>query len=295
MDRFFTNTWEILKASQKSFRHGEPIVFSAAIAFFTIFSLPAILIILMFAGSMFFSEQTVRQELVKEVGQLISAEAAEQVASILTNAVETPTGFWGILISIVVVTQSSAITFFIIQKALNAVWHVRIRSGAGIVKLMKNRLTAVAMVGGLGLLFALTLLFDTVIAMFSQELRAVLNEYFSPLIRTLNTAFYLTIVFVFFTSILKLLPDVWVSWKDALAGGVITSLLFLVGKQVINFVLSQMVIAGIYAAAGSLVILLLWVFYSSVILLLGAEVTKAYATNRGREVQPKDIAEKYER
>jgi len=90
-----------------------------------------------------------------------------------------------------------------------------------------------------------------------------------------------------------MLPDAKVTWKDALAGGLITSILFLIGKQVINFILSGMKVVGIYAAAGSLVILLLWVFYSSVILMLGAEVTKAYANNQGRQVEPNHIADRY--
>ncbi|GAB3830356.1 hypothetical protein GCM10028895_46310 [Pontibacter rugosus] len=98
-------------------------------------------------------------------------------------------------------------------------------------------------------------------------------------------------MFVFFTAILKVLPDAKVSWKDALAGGLITSILFLIGKQIINYMLGSIKIAGIYAAAGSLVVLLLWVFYSSVILLLGAEVTKAYSHSQGRKTEAKDIAE----
>lgn len=222
LKHFFTNTWEILKYSRRNFLQGEPIVYSAAIAFFTIFSLPAILIILMFAGSIFFSESTVRSQLVKEVESLVSEQASTQVSSILENAVEAPTGFWGITIGLVIIIQSSTITFFIIQKALNAVWQVRTKPGVGLVQLLKNRLSALAMVANLGLLFALSLLFDTLVAMLGDQLRMLLEEHFSSTIQVVNTVFYLTIVYVFFTAILKILPDVKVPWKDALMGGAIT-------------------------------------------------------------------------
>lgn len=293
MKKFLKNLWEILKESKRGFQRGEPIVFSAAIAFFTIFSLPAILLILMLAGSTFFSAETAREKIVKEVENLISTDAGEQVRTILENAVDVPAGFWGVAIAVLIVIQSASIIFFIIQKALNEVWQVRIKPGTGFFKILKHKLTALLMVAALGLLFAISLLFDTVVAIFSDQLKTVLEEYFTTTVQTVNTVFYLSIVFVFFTTILRVLPDVKVSWKDALVGGAITSVLFLVGKQIINFALSRMIIAGIYAAAGSLVLLLLWVFYSSIILILGAEVTKAYANNRGRKVKPKAIATKY--
>ncbi|MFD2069173.1 YihY/virulence factor BrkB family protein [Pontibacter silvestris] len=295
MKKFFNKTWKILKDSRKNFQRNEPIVYSAAIAFFTIFSLPAILIVLMLIGSAFFAQEQVRVEIVKEVTDLINPKAGEQASTVLENAVNIPAGFWGILIGILVVINSATIIFFIIQKALNAVWQVRVKPNLSFFKILKNRLKALAMVVGLGLLLSISLLLDTVIAVFSDDLRDVFEQYLSPAIRTINTSFYLAVVLIFFTTVHKGLPDAKVAWKDALAGGVITSILFLIGKQIINYILGSVEIVGIYAAAGSLVLLLLWVFYSSVILMLGAEVTKAYANNHDRDVEPTNIALKYKK
>jgi membrane protein len=291
----FKHTWQILKDAKKNFQHGEPIVYSAAIAFFTIFSLPAILIVLTLVGTAFFSEEKVRQEIVQQLESLINPEAGEQINNLLANVLDFPAGFWGIFVAIIVVLKSATIIFFIIQKALNAVWQVRVKPNVKYFRFLKHRLITLGMVAGLGLLLVLSIMLNTVIAVFDDGLRNVFEEHFSPAVRAINTAFYLVVVYSFFTAIHKVLPDARISWKDALAGGAITSILFLIGKQVINLILGSIKIVGIYAAAGSLVIVLLWVFYSSVILILGAEVTKAYANNRGREIEPTEIANRYER
>lgn len=293
MKKFLDSTWHILIDTKNNFKGSQPVVHSAAIAFFTIFSLPAILIVLTLVGSVFFAEEAVRKELVKNVEELISVKAGEQAHSLLENITEIPAGFWSILIGLIVVMQSASVIFFMMQKGLNAIWKVKVKPGVSFFRLLKYRLVALAMVLGLGLLLAISLLLDTLIAIYSQELQYVFEEYFTPAVRTINTVFYLSVILIFFTAVHKVLPDAKVAWRDALAGGVITSVLFLVGKQIINFVLGNVRLIGLYAAAGSLVVLLLWVFYSSIILLLGAEVTKSYALNHGRKVDPSPIAMKY--
>lgn len=292
---FFKTTWSILKDAKTNFQEGEPIVYSAAIAFFTIFSLPAILIVLTLVGSAFFAEEEVRTEIIKRIEELVNPEVGGQVAAVLENVVEIPAGFWGVLIAVAVVAKSATIIFFIMQKALNSVWNIKVKKDVKYLKLLSHRLLTLAMVFGLGVLLAVSLLLDTVLVIYSDELYSLLEEHVSSGVRLIQLAFSLLVVLIFFTAVLKFLPDVRVSWKDAIAGGIITSLLFLIGKQIINFVLASIKIVGIYAAAGSFVIILLWVFYSSIILMLGAEVTKAYANNHGRTVKPSSIADKYEK
>lgn len=268
---------------------------SAAIAFFTIFSLPALLIVISFIGTLFFSGKTVRTEIVKEVEDLINANAAEQVKSVLENLSQLQLGFWEVLLGVVVVLQGASVVFFMIQKALNTVWQVKVKPDVKLWRVIKHRLIALVLVVGLGLLLTLSLMLDTVVSVFSQQLQALFEEHLSPAIRIMNTAFYLVVVLGFFTAVHKVLPDARVSWKDALAGGLISSILFLLGKELINTFLGSVKIVGIYAAAGSLVVVLLWVFYSSLVFVLGAEITKAYANMRGREIEPTSIAMKYER
>ncbi|CAN5910667.1 YihY/virulence factor BrkB family protein [soil metagenome] len=288
-------TWKIIKDTAGSLGRNEPIVYSAAIAFFTIFSLPAILIVLTLVGSAFFSEERVRAEIVGQVESLISPEAAGQVDVVLENVVQIPAGIWGVIIGIAVVVKSATIIFFIMQKALNSVWKVTLKRKVNRFKVMKHRLITLGLVVGLGLLLVVSLLLDTALVMFSNRFHEWFGEALSPVILVANLVVYVGINLVFFTTIHKVLPDAQVEWKDALAVGIITSILFIIGKQVINLILSQIKVSGMYEAAGSLVILLLWVFYSSIILFLGAELTKSYANNHGREIRPTSIAVKYRR
>jgi membrane protein len=293
--RNLQKTWKILKDTGQGLQRDEPVVYSAAIAFFTIFSLPAILIVLTLVGSAFFAEEEVREEIVTQMEGLISPEVGGQIGVVLENVVQLPSGFWGILIGVLVVVKSATIIFFIMQKALNSVWQVRVKPKVNYFKLLKHRLITLALVAGLGLVLALSLMLDTVIFMFGEELYTMFEDFFTPAVRVINRLFYLAMVLFFFISIHKFLPDAKVTWKDAAAGGLITAILFLIGKQIINYILDSIKVVGIYAAAGSFVIVLLWVFYSSIILFLGAVLTKAYANNHGREVKPNAIADKFEK
>lgn len=270
-------------------------MYSAAIAFFTIFSLPAILIFLSFFGSLFFTEAAVQQKLVKHIEELISREAATQVSEVLANLTDIPVSFWGIVIGLAVIIKSATIIFFIVQKALNAVWQVRVKHQVNYLTLLKHRVPTLLVVASLGFLFMTSILLDMVLSIYSEQLQDLFEEYLSPAIRTINTAFNILMMLMFFTAIHKVLPDAQVGWKNALSGGIITSVLFLFGKEVINLILENVKITGIYATAGSLVVLLLWVFYSAVILMLGAEVTKAYADYHKRAIAPSEIAIKYKR
>jgi membrane protein len=292
---FIGKTIDILKDSYKNFQRNEPIVYSAAIAFFTIFSLPAILIVLTLAGSMFFSEEEVRTEIVNQMEDLMSEEVGGQVQDLLENVTQIPFGFWSILIGVVVVIKSATIIFFIMQKALNAVWQIRVKHNVNYLKFLHHRLVTLAIVAGLGFLLLTSLVFDAAIMIFSDQLYDLLEERLTSAIKLIKTAFSVLVVLVFFTTIHKVLPDAKINWRDALAGGIITSILFLIGKEVIDYILSSVKVVGFYAAAGSFVVVLLWVFYSSIILMLGAEVTKAYANNHGRYVKASEIAEKYEK
>ena len=290
---FFQKTWKILQYTYYDLIKNEPIIYSASIAFFTIFSLPAILIVITLLGSAIFAEEDVRREIVEKVESLVHEDAADQVNTVLENVIEVPGGFWPVFVGVVVVIKSATIIFFILQKALNSIWKVRVKKNVRYLNLMKHRLINLAMVVGLGLLLFLSIVLDTVLVIFTEQLNDIFDEMLSPAIYTLSYLFSLVVILIFFTAVLKALPDAKIPWKDALAGGLITAILFLIGKQIINLILSNIKVAGIYAAAGSLVILLLWVFYSSIILFLGAEVTKSYAINHGRKIKPTSIAVNY--
>lgn len=293
--KFLRNTWEIIKETKNNFNEDEPIVYSASIAFFSIFSLPAILIVVTLVGSAFFEEKEVREQIISQVEDAINPEAGEQIAVLLENAVTIPDGLFWIVLGILVIIKSATIIFFIIQKALNSVWNIQVRSKANYFKVFTHRLITLAIVIGLGAVLVLSIFLDILFIVYNDHLQYFFDEYLPPFVYLIRYVFSVLVVLIFFTIIHRKLPDVNISWKDSLVGGIITSVLFLIGKEIISYVLSNIKIVGIYATAGSLVILLLWVFYSSIILFLGAEVTKAYIKNKGGEIKPNSIAVKYKK
>ncbi|WP_157972112.1 YihY/virulence factor BrkB family protein [Pleomorphovibrio marinus] len=285
---------EILKKTYENLKEGEPVVYCAAIAFFTIFSLPAILIIIILIGTIFFSEDEIRNEIITQVEQNVDPEAGEQVAKVMEKAMDLPGQVWWIIVGIAVIIKSATMIFFILQKALNSIWKVEVKSDANFFKVTKQRSITLAIVAGLGLLLVISLLADAIINLFGDHLGFIWEQIPHIFTRIGAILFSLIMVYVFFVAILKALPDVKIPWKDALVGGGITTILFVIGKEVINLILNNLDLDGYYAAAGSLVIILLWVFYSSIILYLGAVLTKSYSQTQGREVPPKSIAFKYE-
>jgi len=289
------DTWEILKTSVKYLQEDEPIIYCAAIAFFTIFSLPAILIVVVLVGILFFDVDTISQQVHEVADEYIGDEAAEQVVVVMENVVESPDSFWYILIGVLVVIKSATMIFFIIQKALNSIWKVEVKKKVNYFKLMKYRSVTLLIVVGLGFLLVLSSLLDTLINIVGHEITNIIPGDSHHTITAINLLFTFLTILVFFITIHKTLPDAIIPWKDALAGGIITSILFLIGKQVINLILATIDVADYYAAAGSLVLILLWIFYSSIILFLGGEITKAYSKHRGHEIEPKPIAVKYEK
>jgi len=291
--KVFQDAWQIIKATGKYLKEDEPIIYCAAIAFFTIFSLPAILIVVTLVGILFFDVETISGEIHNVADEYIGEEAAEQVAVVLSNVIESPGSFWYILIGVVVVIKSATMIFFMIQKALNSIWKVEVKKDVKYLSYMKHRSITLLIVVGLGFLLVLTMLLDTAVSLAGDQLLGIFPGDSHHTLTAVNFLLSFLMVLIFFTSIHKTLPDAKIPWKDALAGGIITSILFLIGKQVINLILSEIEVADYYAAAGSLVVILLWIFYSSIILFLGGEITKAYSVNRGHEIKPKSIAVKY--
>jgi len=290
---FFKNAWKILKSTLKYLKEDEPIIYCAAIAFFTIFSLPAILIVVTLVGIIFFDVETISSEIHEVADEYIGEEAAEQVAVVLENVIESPGSFWYIVIGVLVVIKSATMIFFMIQKALNSIWKVEVKKDVKYLSYLKHRSVTLLIVVGLGFLLVLTMILDTAVSLAGDQITEIFPGDSHHTVTALNFLLSFLMVLAFFTSIHKTLPDAKIPWKDALAGGIITSILFLIGKQLINLILSEIEVADYYAAAGSLVIILLWIFYSSIILFLGGEITKAYSVNRGHEIKPKSIAVKY--
>lgn len=286
MKKFFKDAWGIIKKAPPQFQKGDPVVYSAAIAFFTIFSMPSILMIITYLASLIRQEGAVKNELITQIESLVGQNTAQIVETVIQNASLSDSGIPATLLSLVILLISATAIFNFIQKAMNSIWEVKPKPEKGFIKFLKDRVLSFSMIIALGFLMLVSLVIDTLF----NVLRSFINEHFaafaSYLMSALNLIINFSIVIFVFLLVFKVLPDAKIRWKDSFVGALITGILFTLGKYIIGIILSQSNITNTYAAAGSLAGILVWVFYSSIILMIGAVFTKVYADQVGREIEP---------
>lgn len=282
----------------KGFEHDSPMLYGASIAFYMIFSLPALLIFIVVITGTIFGEQAAEGQLFFYIEDFVGPESAEQIENIIKNAAIDESGYVARVIGIATLTFSATTVFVNIQLALNAIWGVRAKPQKGWLKLILDRLFSFVLVITLGVMLLAIILIDTLLTRFGDLLVRILSKYTAYadytvyLIQIASTISYVAVVTLVFTLIFKLLPDAKIRWRDAAIGSVITTALFVIGKELISIYLGNSNFSSTYGAAGSLVILLIWIYYSAVIFLIGAEFTKAYSLRVGKEIRPKKNAVK---
>jgi membrane protein len=286
MRQVAVSAWKILVETVKGFFEDDSFTYASAIAFSTIFSLPAMLIIALAIGSTFYERNVVQEELVSQIGRLIGPQTAKEVEAILLNAAIDSTGWWAKTVGIITLTVSATTVFMALQTSLNKIWGIKPKPQRGWVKYIVNRLVSLAMVISFGFVLLVSLVIDTVLVVFQKMLTRFMEGMTLYLVTTLNLLVSLGIVTVIFGLLFKVLPDARIKWKHVWAGAFITTLLFTLGKYLIGFYLGNSSFNSAYGAAGSLVIILLWVYYSTVIFLFGAELTQVYAKFHGAAIQP---------
>ncbi len=289
----------------KAFRHG------AAIAFYTLFSLPAVLIIVVRLAGVAFGEVAVKNQVLSQIELNLNAQAAVQVDQMMENIVRESNSFWATLLSIGTLVFGASGVFYSMRDALNAVWDLRehMRKGS-FIKTLFDRLLSFTMVLTLGfillvsmVLHAVIVALKTIIERFGEQVREFLRgisdeagafadqiEFMFYIAYLLDTVIGLLIVTLTFAMIFKFLADAYPRWGDVLLGSLFTAILFNVGKVLIGWYISKSNIGSTYGAAGSIVVLLLWVYYSAQIFLLGAEFIYVYTTKKGRQIQPSTLA-----
>jgi len=249
---------------------------SAALAFYTMFSLAPLLVVVIALFGLAFGKAAVRGEILTEFQDWMGKDAASLVQAILRTAAEDKTNHLaGILGSLTLVFGASGV-FVQLQQSLNRVWGVAARPGAALTRLLRKRLLSFAVVLGIGFLLAVSLILSTALTALGDYLE---RRYHLPvtLLHALNILASFLLVTLLFALIYRLLPDVKLAWRDVFLGAVVTSVLFGVGKTLIGFYLGRTGAASAYGAAGSLVMLLSWVYYSALVFLLGAEFTRVYS------------------
>ena len=288
------NLFKILRDSIIDFKDGESMNFAAATAFYTIFSLPALLIILLNIGSTFFSQSEVKEELLIQVEALAGEDSRDTLEDIIGNFVLNPEGVIPNFVAILILTFSATTVFISLQNAINHIWHIKPKPERGFLKFVINRLLSFSLVASIGFVLIVSLLLEAALVIVSQYLTDFIGNINLHVASLVNFAVTQMVLVVIFALMFKILPDANVKWRDTWLGAIVTMILFGLGKYLIGLYLGNSDLGSSYGAAGSLAILLVWIYYSAVIFLFGGQVTYYIAEHVGGNIIPKPQAVKIE-
>ncbi len=280
--------WQILKASGASFQNHDGLKLSASLAFYSIFSLGPMMLIIIFVSNLFWSRQAIDGTIYKNISGLVGDDPAREIQEIIKDSSINGHNFIA-LISFLTLLIAATSIFTEMQGSINMIWNLKVRSGGGWILALKDRLVSFLLIAGLGLLLLVVLIINGLLEGFMSKLQ----DMFPATVMTiyvLNLLLTMLVVALLFGVVYKVLPDAVIPWKDAAVGAIFAAVLFMIGKFGITLYIHSTDLGSAYGAAGSLVVLLFWIYYSSVVLYFGAAFTKSHALAHGAAIEPKEYA-----
>jgi membrane protein len=285
--------WKVTKDTVLTWWAMDPFRESAVIAYYAVFSLPALLVIVITVAGFAFGAEAVHGKVLQQVQEVMGQDTADQVKEMLIAATKSKTSVIATIIGIFTVLLGSVGVFLQLQKTLNIIWEVKEVPQKGIWGFFRTRLFSFGLILSIAFLLMVSLVVSTVITAASQFLKADSSQFLVFVFQVINFLISLGVISLLFTFMFKFLPDIKISWKQVWLGGLITGVLFTIGKTALAFYFGKAEPGSGYGAAGSIILILLWVSYSSMILFLGAEFTHQFADKNpeaGANGEPKEFA-----
>lgn len=281
------NVWKLLKTTFSEWRLDQASLMAAALAYYTVFSLAPLLIIAIAIAGAVFGTKAAEGELVRQIQSIVGFDAAQLIQTAVANAgrLDSSQDAFPAVINIVLLLFGATVVFGQLQNALNKIWEVKVQPEGAVKHFLRKRLLSFSIVLVIAFLLLVSLVISTVLVIIGNYLRDLVPG-FTYLWQAVNGLVSFGIVTLLFASIYKILPDAKIAWSDVGVGAIMTAVLFEIGKFAIGFYLGKTGFGSAYGAAGSLVILLTWVFYSAQILFFGAEFTQVYARRFGKQIVP---------
>jgi membrane protein len=276
----------LLNNTYQEWSDKDPFRQSAVIAYYAIFSIPGLLVLIIAIAGYFFGKDTVNHEILGQIATTMGTETATQVGEILTKSSESKSNVWNTIIGAVILLVGATGVFVELQKSLNYIWHVTVSTKKGILPILKARLFSFGLILAIAFLLIISLVISTALAAFSNWFKVDTSSFVLIVFNVLNFIFSLAVLSALFALIFKILPDAKIKWKHVWLGSIVTGILFTIGKTGLAFYFGKAEPASIYGAAGSIILILLWVSYSSMILFFGAEFTAVYAKMYSGTVPP---------
>jgi len=287
----FKNILTVAKTSFKKWIAKDPFRESAAIAYYAIFSLPGLLVVIVTIAGYFFGRDAVNDHLASQITNTLGADTAEQIQSMIVKASETQNSIWAAIIGVITIFIGATGVFAQFQKSLNTIWEVKTdESKSGIWQIIRVRLFSFGLIISIAFILIVSLIISTLLSMFGDWLSSQFSDSLLIVLQVINFILSLAILAILFGLMFKYFPDAKVKWRHVWFGSFVTAFLFEIGKFGLGIYFGQADPGTGYGAAGSVILILLWVSYSSMIVLYGAEFTHAYANILAGNVPPSEIA-----
>ncbi|MCI0396072.1 MAG: YihY/virulence factor BrkB family protein [Chloroflexi bacterium] len=275
--------FNLVKRTFKDWSEDKATRLAAALAYYTVFSIPPLLLIAIAVAGQVFGEEAAHNQISGQISGLIGPDGAQAVEEMIENARQPAGGLLATIAGVVVLLFGASGVFGQLQDAMNTIWEVMPKPGRGILGTIRARFFSFTMVLGVAFLLLVSLLISAALAALDEFVVGLLPG-FEVVLQIVNGVVSLAVITFLFALIFKYVPDVKIAWSDVGIGAAITALLFTLGKIAIGLYLGNSAVSSTYGAAGSLVVILLWVYYSVQILFLGAEFTQVYANNYGSHI-----------
>lgn len=263
---------------------------SASLSYYTIFSLPPLLVIIISVSGIFFGDEAVSGEIFGQINGLVGNNAAHQIQETLKNIKLSDQSNITTILSVVILLIAASGVFVEIQDSINYIWGIKAKPKRGFAKFLYNRLMSFSMIGSVGFLLLVSLIVNSLIEILNRKLTEFIPLDMIYFFYVLNLIIVFIIITILFTVIFKTLPDGRIALTDSVIGASFTAILFMIGKFTIGFYLSRYNISSIYGASGSIILILIWIYYSAIILYFGAEFTKVYALLHGNKIIPNEYS-----
>lgn len=284
--------WAIIKQTFVDFADNSVLKLSAALAYYTIFSLPAMLIIIIAVSDIFYGRSAIEGTLYHQISNFVGTEAALQIQQAIRGAALSNSSNFATIVGVITLLFGATSVFGEIQDSINHIWKLKAKpkKGKGFLKMLINRLLSFSIVVSLGFLLLVSLLINGLMDALINRLTDMFPQVTVVVVYIFNLILTFGITSLLFAMIFKVLPDARIEWRHVRAGAFTTALLFMGGKFLIGYYLGHSKLSSTYGAAGSVIVMLLWVYYSAIILYFGAVFTHVYAVHTGCLIYPNNYA-----
>jgi membrane protein len=282
--------WGVLKNSFTGFSDHKVTKLSGSLAYYTVFSMAPLMVVIISLCGIFLGQEAAQGKIYGQLAGFLGKEAALSLQEIIQKAAIGDKGTVAFIIGLVTLLVGATTVFADIQDSINMIWGLKPKPKRGWLKMLQNRFLSFSVIISLGFLLLVSLGITAILDSFSTRLQARFSDISVIVFYVLNQAVTLIVISLIFGVIFRVLPDAIIKWRDVILGSIVTAVLFMLGKFGISFYIGSSNVGSTYGAAGSLIIVLLWTYYSSIILYFGAEFTKAYAIAYGSEILPSHYA-----